>query len=158
MINNNNVSNIPNDQFVLSYEMLCLLHWLVEHDADNLKQIIAKALSAGLKNKLHKLNTSSSGNLVMIDDIQQSIVDFFALLEALLLESINERVTQKAREENLIPAIDQIDSTLCDTATVRSSLEQATNTIEHNPDMNAKEQLFKELLKQWKPRNKTMVN
>ncbi len=33
-------------QFVLSYELLCLLRWLTEHDAEKLKKIIAKAITS----------------------------------------------------------------------------------------------------------------
>src|SRR3972149_2629664 len=99
-----------NSQFVLSYELLCLLRWFVDHDADKLKKLITKA--------------------------------------------INEQAVKKAVEKNLMPAIDQIDSTICDDATVRFSIEKAATKIDHNPMENPKELLFKELLKRWKQSNK----
>jgi len=57
-----------------------------------------------------------------------------------------------------MPAIDQIDSTVCDDATMRFSIEKTTRKIEHNPDINPREQLLKELLKRWKPHNKNIIN
>jgi hypothetical protein len=79
-------------------------------------------------------------------------------LETLLLETISEHVKEKARQQKLLPALDQIDTNQCDNSTVRSSLEKATSTFAHNPDTNVKELLFKELLKRWKPIDKNIKN
>ncbi len=146
-----------NTQFSISYELLCLLRWLIEHDADKLKKIIAKAISSGeLQDEMQKIeNTNELG---LNSDMQNSIIDFFGLLEGLLIESINEQVEKRAREKDLMPAIDQIDSTICDDATVRFSLEKTTADLAHNPDINPKEKLFKELLKRWTPHNKNTMN
>jgi hypothetical protein len=65
---------------------------------------------------------------------------------------------QKAVEKNLMPAIDHIDATLCDTDTVRTSIEKATAKIEINSKDNPQEILFRELLKRWKPPAKNLMN
>ncbi len=149
---------MPNDnaQFVLSHELLYLLRWLIEHDANKLKKIITKAVTSGLREEMQKVDNTAELNLS--EDMHHSIIDFFELLEELLLDAINEHVAQKAREKNLLPAIDQIDSTVCDDATVRFSVEKATKKMELNPNANPKEQLLKELLKRWKPHNKNVIN
>lgn len=156
MINNDNLFN-NKEQLALSYEVLCLLRWLVEHDANKFKKIIMQALRAGLKDELQKIDTIADFHSLN-PDIQDNIADFFGLLEESLFESINELVEKKAREKNLLPAIDQIDTSLCDDATVRFSVEKTTKKLEHNPDINPKDQLFKELLKRWKPHNKIVMN
>ncbi len=153
---NNNLFPNNNTQFVLSYELLCLLRWLIEHDADKLKKIIAKAVASGLHEEMQRTDNTSELNLS--EDMQHSIIDFFELLEDLLFDTVNEHVVQKAKEKNLFPTIDQIDSTICDDATVRFSVEKVTKKIDHNPNTNAKEQLFKELLKRWNPHNKNIKN
>jgi len=149
---------MPNDnaQFVLSHELLYLLRWLIEHDANKLKKIITKAVASGLREEMQKVDNTAELNLS--EDMHHSIIDFFELLEELLLDAINKHVAQKAREKNLLPAIDQIDSTVCDDATVRFSVEKATKKMELNPNANPKEQLLKELLKRWKPHNKNVIN
>ena len=149
---------MPNDnaQFVLSHELLYLLRWLIEHDANKLKKIITKAVASGLREEMQKVDNTAELNLS--EDMHHSIIDFFELLEELLLDAINDHVAQKAREKNLLPAIDQIDSTVCDDATVRFSVEKATKKMELNPNANPKEQLLKELLKRWKPHNKNLIN
>jgi len=144
------------NQFVLSYELICLLQWLMEHDAHKLKKIVTNALASGLKKEFRKNDVLD--DTMGLEDIQESIVDFFGMLETLILESLNEQAVKKALEKNLIPSIDQIDSTECDDATVRFCVEKATSSIEKNPQENPKELLFKELLRRWKPNKKNVLN
>jgi len=143
-------------QFVLSYELLCLLRWLTDHNEEKLKKIVKKAInSEGLLKEIKQLDNHQPNNA---EDVQHSIIDFFGMLESILLETLNEQVDKHAREQNLMPAIDQIDAAVCDDATVRFSLEKTASKIDNNPNINAKEQLFKELLKRWKPHKKNILN
>jgi hypothetical protein len=155
---NNDSMNSHNSQFVISYELLALLQWLVEHDAERLKKIIARALGSGLKKDIQNYKAHFSADNHTNEDIQHSIVEFFGLLEALLLETMNEHAMQDAVEKNLMPAIDQLDSTICDDATIRTSVEKATTKLNKSPHDNPQEVLFKELLKRWKPQNKKVLN
>ena len=144
-----------NTQLSLSYELLALLHWLALHDADKLKRIVVRALKNGLGNEIKKESSDAS---LADGDIQNSIVDFLSTLETILFDAINEQTVKKALEKNLMPAIDQIDTSVCDDATVRFSVEKATTHAEDNNKEAPKDMLFKELLKRWKPNNKTILN
>ena len=88
------------------------------------------------------------------EELQHAILDYLAMMEHLLVEVTNERATKNALERNLMPALDQIDTTACDDSTIRSSLAIATSKMERNPSQNPKEVLYKELLKRWKPTKK----
>lgn len=143
-------------QFVMSYELLTLLRWLVEYDAEKLKKIIAKAMNSGLREEIQR--NKQMGNVHESEEIQQSVVEFFGLLECLLFEASHEQTMQTAVEKNLMPAIDHIDSNICDNATIRFSVEKATQTSTKNPSENPREILFKELLKNWKPHNKKILH
>lgn len=151
MSDNNDAYN--NNQFIVSYELLALLRWLIEHDADKLKKIITKAYASGLKHEIHKIQNQQDMSL---EDIHFTILEFLALMDTLLVELTNEQIAQQALEKNLMPAIEHIDSTMCDDAMVRSSVEKATvgNTQQENP----KTVLYRELLKRWKPNKKIAVN
>lgn len=153
----NNDSMNSHNQFVISYELLALLQWLVEHDAERMKKIIARALQNGLKKDIQNFKAYAA-DAQSNDDIQHSIVEFFGLLEALLVETMNEQAMQDAVEKNLMPAIDQLDSTICDDATIRSSVEKATLKLDKSPQADPQEVLFRELLKRWKPQNKKILN
>lgn len=146
-------------QFVISYELLCLLRWLLEHDVEKLKKMVSKALASGLKDDIRQFEQLGDVNAdpAMIEEVQHSIVEFFSMLEILLLESIKEQAVQRAMEKNLMQTIDHIDSTVCSDDTVRSSMEKATAKSDMHPKENVHELLFKELLKRWKP-SKNMMN
>jgi len=136
------------DQLVLSYELLQLLEWLIENEAESLKKIIKRALSKGLNKKLKTQETINTAN------IQTSVIDFLELLEILLFESNHEVNVSDVIRKNLMPAIDHIDITSFNAATVESSAAIASTKKEKNPSENAEELLFKELLKRWKPKKK----
>ena len=139
-MDNSSFANETQSQFVVSYELLCLLKWLAENDALRLKRMISKALSSGLKKELHYADNLQKED---IEEINHSIVEFLGLLEVLLHESLNEEAVKQAVEKKLMPAIDHIDSNVCDDATVRSSIQKATAKSETNPELNPKELLFR---------------
>lgn len=136
------------DQLVLSYELLQLLEWLVENEAEPLKKIIKRSLSKGLNKKLQRQDNLNSAEL------QRSVVDFLELLEVLLFESNQEVEVSDVIRKNLMPAIDHIDTSNLTLATIQSSAAIASTKKEKNPSENAEELLFKELLKRWKPKKK----
>ncbi len=158
MSHNDSFNNNENshNQFVLSYELLALLQWLAEHEAEKLKKIITKAVASGLLDEIERYK--SLGEAHAAEEIQHGIVDFFGLLESLLMETVNEHTMQDALEKNLMPAIDQIDSKVCDDATIRFSVEKATSKLNKSPEENPQDVLFKELLRCWKPANKKVMH
>ncbi len=145
-----------NSQFVLSYELLILLRWLIDHDENKIKKIIGNALKSGLQEELQLLDNTE--DVAELNELQHSITDFLSILESLLIETTSEHIKEKARQQKLLPSVDKIDTTLCDDTTVRFSLEKATSELANNPDANPKELLFKELLKRWQPTDKNIKN
>jgi hypothetical protein len=148
-----NTTTNSKNQFTISYELLTLLQWLATHEEGPLKKIVKQSLQAGLHSRLRQ-QTSTDSNLA--DTIQFSIVEFFALLEALLLETVDEMALQDAIQHNLLPAIDRIDASACDDETLRVSIEKTTAKLARGQQINAQEQLFREILKQWRPHKKAI--
>lgn len=151
--NTNTSSN--NNQFIVSYELLALLRWFIEHDSEKLKKMITKAYLSGLKDEMHRLQVQQDMSL---DDIHFTIIEFLGLLDSMLMELTNEQMVLRAMQKNLIPTIEHIDSTIMDDETVRSSVQKATINSERHPSENPKITLYKELLKRWKPNKKMSVN
>ena len=143
-----------NDQFTVSFELLHLMQWLVEHDPEGLKRLIARALTQGLQEKINH----SQGEQQHPDNMQNNIVDFLLLLEALLFEAINEHSVKSVLQRNLIPSVNRIDAAACDNSTVRFSLERATSQMQLNPQENPRDLLMKELIKRWKPHKKNIAS
>jgi len=142
------------EQFIISQELICLLKWLVENEGGHIKRAIKKSLSSGLNNRLKKVEHNEQFNL---EDAQQSIIDFFCMLEQTMLDSLNEQAVKHAVEKNLIPAIEHIDSTICDDAMIRFSIERASTKGKKSKE-SPQELFFKEILKRWKPRKKNILN
>lgn len=146
------------NQFVVSYELLQLIKWLLEFEQEALKKVIQKAISTGFQEKNNK---KISG---MIDsqsnqEIQFAIIDFFTMLEILLYESINENKIKNTFQKNLVPAVNNIDSKVYnnyDVKTLNASINKAKNNSTTKD--SAKEIFCKELLKRWKPTKKTIIN
>ena len=69
-----------NAYFVVSHELIVLLQWLIEHEQESLKKIIARALPHGLEAALQATQSSQHQPLNQ-DELQQNVVDFFSLLE-----------------------------------------------------------------------------
>jgi hypothetical protein len=156
MANSSFFSEDADNQFTISYELLCLLRWLTQNEDMKLKRMISKALSSGLNKKMQKIEYNNE--LFNLEEAQQSIIDFFSMLENIMVESLNEQVVQQAVEKNLIPALEHIDSTVCDDATVRFSVERASSKSNSNEKESPQELFFKEILKRWKPRKKNIHN
>ena len=136
------------NQFVITYELLSLLLWIIEHEDETLVKIVKKAFASGLQDEMKREQPVNDEQL--LEEAQQGIIDFFGMLESHMLEVMHERSVQRALEKNLLPAIDHIDTAICDDATVRMSVEKATSSIQDSNE-TAKEVLYKELLKRWKP-------
>ena len=147
-----------NGQFVLSYELLYLLQWLVDHEAEALKKIIARAVRQGFRESIVK--THDTIELQTSDtQIQNSIADFLGLLDVLLLETTNELGVKKSVERNLIPALKHLDATVCTNEMVESSLVKASSKLDEDSSKETlQDALLKELLKQWKPDKKSFLN
>ena len=143
------------EQFAISYELLCLLRWLVENDADKLKKMITRAVQRGLNEKIELIRTFTDNEA--LEDAQDNMVEFFGTLEGMLIDTMQEQAMNQAFERKLMPAIEHIDATACDETVVQASLEKAHSKITHNPDKNPQEILLNEILKNWKPAKKEAV-
>ncbi len=155
-MNNDSFSHDGNTQFALSYELLHLLRWLEQHDIEKLKKIISKAVAQGLHDEIQK--TTAHVNQNVLEEMHHGIIDFFELMDTLLNDAINNHVEKRAKEKNLLPTLDHFDSSMLDHETVRTSIENTTKQLDAHPHINPKDQLCKELLKQWNPLSSDFMN
>jgi hypothetical protein len=155
--NNSTFNHTSEGQVLLTYELLFLLQWLMENEAEALKKIIVRSLKTGFNDPDFR-NHEVVEMHVTDPSIHQCLVDFLGLLDALLIEANTELSMQKNVERNLIPALNHIDSTICDDETVQGSLKKASTQIHHHPEENPQEILLRELLRRWKPDKKSLAN
>ncbi len=141
-------------QFVVSFQLLQLLRWLFEREQDALKKLVGRALKNGLDEMLLQSAQCEENE----EELQQSIIEFFSLLETVMYESLHEDEAKKLKERILIPAADHIDTAACDDMLVAVSVAKAASTVESNPYADPKEALCRELLKRWKPSKKLSMH
>lgn len=151
-MNNDSFNN--DSHFVISFQLLQLIRWLIEHDQEVLKKLIGRSLRNGLDDVLQQQASRYDTD----EHLQQDIVDFFSLLEALLFEHLHEEDAKRLKERVMIPAADHFDAAVCDDTLMAMSMEKAAITIENNPFVDPKEVLCKELLKRWKPGKKLSMH
>lgn len=142
------------EQIVLSYELLQLMDWLMQHDTEGLKKLISKAFKRGLSRTFSRTNDSQNLAALSAD----TVANFIALLEILLVESGSEQENQSSLNRDLLPELDHIDLSNCHYSVLQSSAEVAFSKKEKNPSENTQELLYKELLKRWKPHKKQQEN
>ncbi len=151
------ISNFDENQLVISHELLQLLAWLCEKEQESLKKLVTKAMTHGLSDRIHSIPKNLTDH--DFEHLQQNITDFFGLLEILLVEVGQEDEVKSIVERGLLPALDQIDTSICDKNTVALSVAKATALGHKNQSKEfAKQTLFKEILKRWKPVKKLECN
>lgn len=152
---NNDSYNNDDGNLLLSFELLHLLQWLIDHEEDELKRLVAKAVKHGYRDT--SVTCSDFVEMQVSDPaIQHSIVEFLGLMDTLLFESHNEQDVDEVLSRSAIPALNQIDSSVCNQDVVETSLDKAHAQLQKDPKENVQELLLKELLKRWKPAKKNM--
>ena len=144
------------NQFTLSYELLFLMEWLLEHEQETLKIFMQQCFKNGLKEHLKNMNADSQQRTAEM--MHYNIIDFLGLIETIMYEVQYEETLKHKIQKKLMPALDHIDVQECDSQTVMQSLEQTSSQLEYNPKINPEQLLFKELLRCWKPTKKAIKN
>ena len=154
----NNESFFEGSHLVVSYELLQFLRWIITNEPEALNVLIRQACEEGVLDSGAPSETSAGiQDAAHHEELRQSVIDFFDLLELKLHETRKENEAPTPNQA-FRPAVDSIDSSLCDENTVSLSVAQATSQLTLNTPQHAKETLYKELLKNWKPRNKHLLH
>ena len=151
---NNNESFFEGSHLVVSQELLHFLRWIILTEPEALQILIQQACEAGI---IDQAIAYSAVNPSLNDELRQGVIDFFDLLEIKIQEAHLDH-ENPVHNLALRPAVSNIDSSLCDHNTVSLSLAQASSQQQVTTVQHAREALYKELLKNWKPRNKKLLH
>lgn len=150
---------IQGEQFVISYELLYLLHWLVKYEEIELSKLIHKSFLKGIKEKTDSDDMLS--DIQLSEDMQNSIVDFFNFMEQEIADIADEEST-KSMNTDVIKALDHLDPKQLDLKTIKSTISKKTSLLKPQTRGSSKKNFLKELLRQWKPKKeknkKALVN
>jgi hypothetical protein len=137
------------EQFVISYELLHLLAWLLKYQEAELSQIIVQACIKGYEEKLKQQTVYDQ--IQNSEDVQHIMVKFFNFLEHNIANISTMEQDKKLVNQDLIKTLDQIDPECFDYDTIKSTVLATADKITPHGDDDAKNLFLKELLRQWDP-------
>lgn len=160
----------------LSLELICLMDWVVKNQKNQLNLLVKHAVENGFVRELEKIDGNDHSN---VDRLYNSVIEFLTLLERYLIQNLEKYELSENQTNEIIPAIKKLNMENIDLKTLWLSLQQTkvqlnkkqkkliqiagatkdtnpNNLVETNP--NSTSILFEQILKNWKPTKKEIVN
>ena len=139
----------------VSFELICLMGWLLKKDKRALQQLIQKALAGGVSDSIAELQTARPAELS--DTMAKTVSEFFDYIESVLAQGIPSMKTGSVVGTALAPEIKKIDQHSLDPRVIWLAISQTKEALsglsqglseEERSDM-FKHELYKNLLKNW---------
>jgi len=138
-----------NDQFIVSYELLYILQWLMTYEKEALAQLIHKAFAQGSQATANYDNYDQAEEA---EYLQNSVIDFFSFLEDEADNALQAESVKHIMQTNLLKTLDHIDSNIFDPAIIKASMMATAEKVRPQRNHLAKDFFLKELLKKWNPK------
>jgi hypothetical protein len=138
------------EQFVISQELLHILHWLIKYQEAELSQIVTQAYFKGFEEKIKKQDMFDQ--IQESTDLQNSVVEFLNFLEHQIAVLNSQESSKTIMHPNVIETLDHIDPKQFDFETIKSTVIATADKIRPKNQTDAKKMFLKELLKQWEPK------
>ncbi|MBV8661173.1 MAG: hypothetical protein JO129_03445 [Candidatus Dependentiae bacterium] len=137
------------DQFIVSYELLYILQWLMMYEKEAFTHLVHKAFIQGSQ------STSLHNNFDQTEEaeyLQNSVIDFFSFLEQEVENVAQSESMKHIMQKNLLKTLDHIDPKIFDPAIIKASMMATAEKINPQRNHQAKDYFLKELLKKWHPK------
>jgi hypothetical protein len=144
-----------NSSLAISHEVLILLRWLVENNQEELAKLTKQAVQKELHTVFAKLHQGDG--VYSVEDAYMHAAHFFGTIEALLVKELKALRTATPHSKILKNTVSHVDNTLCDSAIIHTSVEHAQSTALSEETLQ-REEFFKELLRQWRPRKSHLMH
>ncbi|MBI2353003.1 hypothetical protein HYV11_02035 [Candidatus Dependentiae bacterium] len=143
-----------NDQFIISYELLHVLYWLLKYEEVELSKLINKSFNKGIQEKMQNKNAFSEMQLT--EKMQNSIVDFFTFMEQEILD-IADQEASKNIHKDAIKDLDHVDPKEIDHSLIKETIVKNLAKLQNKTYNKQTRTLFlKDLLRHWKPAKKAL--
>ena len=137
------------DQFIVSYELLYILQWLMMYEKDALAALVHNAFIQGSQLSHDYISDENSQES---DDLQNSVIDFFSFLEE-EVQNISQAESMKhIMQKNLLKTLDHIDPKIFDPAIIKASMMATAENVGPKRNHQAKDYFLKQLLRKWTPK------
>ena len=93
----------------VSFELICLMGWLLKKDRAALQQLIQKALAGGVSESIAQLHETRPAELS--DSMAKTVAEFFVYIESMLVQGVPVARGGYVLGANLTPEVKKIDQT-----------------------------------------------
>jgi len=139
------------DQFIVSYELLYILQWLLTYEKEAFAQLVHSSFIQGSQHT----NNEDCDQIEEAEYLQNSVVDFFSFLEKEVSNISQEESIKHIMQKNLIKTLDHIDPKIFDSAIIQESMVATAEKVTPQRNHKAKDLFLKELLKKWSPKKES---
>ena len=154
------------ESFSLSLELICLMNWILKHEKSKLRALVKEAINNGFSEELSQIDSYETDDINDLNQLHTTILDFLIYLEDSLLETLEKKVFANNSKENLNTTLQKINPQIVDPQTIWRSMQQTSTKLTKNHptttsnqnEKRAKDVLFSQLLKNWKPANNEPLN
>jgi len=137
------------DQFIVSYELLYILQWIMTYEQEALKNLVHKAFVQGSQVQY----SQHDDQFEKPENLQSSVLDFFSFLEHQVDHLAQTDSMPYTLQKNLHQTIGHIDPKLFDPALIQTTMMRTAEKAHlQKNDHVVKEIFLKELLKKWQPK------
>ena len=149
----------------LSFELICLMNWLLKNEKHLLNNIIKQALANGLDNSLRTISQKEYQQ--DSEQLYNTILEFLILLEDLLAHNLQTIKLDSKTEEAIFPALRKMDANNLDLNALRVSMQETKSALSKKEFKNISQseysqqatlRLFQQFLKHWKPTKNEPLN
>jgi hypothetical protein len=151
----------------LSFELVYLMSWLLKNEKTMLNNLVKHAIKNGFDRDVKQLKSVDFTKIS--DQFYHTILDFLLYLEEALKKDLNKIKLDKQTEKIIFPIVKNINQKALNTDTIKRSLQQTKahfankngndkTTGNNKQAQEAREILFKHVLKNWKPTNNEQMN
>lgn len=137
------------DQFVVSYELLYILQWLMTYERQAFSDLIQQAFVQGVQN-VQELDGADQDEDT--EYLQHSVIEFFSFLEAEIAHASQAESIRHIMHSNLLKTLDHIDPQIFDPVIVKESMVATAEKIRPKQHHLANDLFLKQLLKKWTPK------
>lgn len=139
----------------VSFELICLMGWLLKKDKTALQQLIQKALAGGVSDSIAQLQSARPAEIS--DTMAQTVTEFFEYIEMIIAQGVPGMKAGGELGALLDPELKKLDQHTLDPKVVWLAISQTKEAVNalsmglSEPEKNElfKHELYKNLLKNW---------
>ncbi len=159
-------------QISLSFELISLLSWLMKHEKNMLNSLVKHALDHGFAEQFDQLDASQFKGTQ--EELYNTVLSFLEFLESSLIKNLEVVQVDPQTKDSIMPTLQKIEGDSLDQKTLWLSMRQTKARImkdaqkgaspeeqlpvKKTDSQKAAEILFEQIIKNWKPNNKEVMN